>query len=253
MAKGSAVASESKKVAFVHNIPLPLPGTPYKFSNTKAATMEPLHVSPPQTAAETALQADCDQDVRVPYYCEENVWRLAYRKTHQEPEHRYFVAFISNSIKYVPMFQQRASSDVDSPCCWDYHVILLSVTCPENNVLVWDFDSRLPYPCPLSDYLEESFPYDYDEPYAPLFRLSPASSFLKNFSSDRMHMYDIKTQTWNAPPPHYDCILSGPSNLKSYLDFKQRSSPPTADDLKYGRDFNLLEFEVYNFAEASEN
>jgi hypothetical protein len=218
----------------------------------KPATME---VSPsPRTAAESALQVNTDQDIRVPYFCEENVWRLAHRKTHQEPENRYFVAFISNPMKYVPMFQQLASGNVDRPCCWDYHVILLSLTLPEKKVIVWDFDSRLPYPCPLSDYLEQSFPYDYREAYAPLFRLIPASSFLKNFSSDRMHMYDAETQTWNAPPPRYDCILSGPSNLNAHLDFTtQPSSPPTTDDSRYGNVLNLPELSIYNFADASDD
>jgi hypothetical protein len=218
----------------------------------KPATMESPNIPSPRTAAETALQVNTDKEIRVPYFCEENVWRLAYRKTHQEPEKGYFVAFISNPMKYVPMFQQLASDNVDTPCCWDYHVILLSLTLPENKVIVWDFDSRLPYPCPLSDYLEQSFPYDDREPFAPLFRLIPASSFLKNFSSDRMHMYDAETQTWNAPPPHYDCILSGPSNLNAHLDFTtQRSSPPTEDDSVYGKVLNLLELSVYKFSDAT--
>jgi hypothetical protein len=214
--------------------------------------MESQQVPSLQTAAETALQVNNGQDLRVPCYCEENVWRLAHRKTHQEPENRYYVAFISNPMKYVPMFQQLASGNVDEPCCWDYHVILISLALPENKVIVWDCDSRVPYPCPLSEYLEESFPYDDDEPFAPLFRLIPASSFLKNFSSDRMHMYDAKTKTWNAPPPRYDCILSGPSNLNAYLDFAtQRSSTPTTDDSLYGKVLNLPELRVYNFADAA--
>jgi hypothetical protein len=208
----------------------------------------------PRTAAETALQVKIDQEIRVPCFCEENVWRLAYRKTHQEPENRFFVVFISNPMKYVPMFQQLASGNVDSPCCWDYHVILLSLTIPEKKVTVCDIDSRLPYQCPLSEYLEQSFPYDDSEPFAPLFRLIPASSFLKNFSSDRMHMYDAETQTWSAPPPRYDCILSGPSNLNAHLDFTtQRSSSPTTDDGAFGKVLNLKELSIYNFADATDD
>lgn len=211
-------------------------------------------VPSPRTAAETALKANNDQEIRVPYFCEENVWRLAYRKTHQEPANRFFVAFISNTMQYVPMFQQLASDNAESPVCWDYHVILLSLTLPEKKVFVWDFDSRLPYPCPLSDYLKQSFPYDDRETFAPLFRVIPALIFLKNFSSDRMHMYDAETQTWNAPPPHYDCILSGPNNLDAHLDFTtQRPSPPTTNDSTYGTVLNLPEFSVYNFADGTDD
>jgi hypothetical protein len=216
--------------------------------------MESRQVPSPQTAAETALQVNDGHDLRVACYCEENVWRLAYRKTHQEPENRYFVAFISNPMKYVPMFEQVASDNVDSPCCWDYHVILLSFTLPEKKVIVWDVDSRLPCPCPLSGYLEQSFPYDDSEPFAPLFRLIHASSFLKNFSSDRMHMYDAETQTWSAPPPSYDCILSGPSNLNAHLDFTtQRSSTPTTDESMYGKVLNMQGLSIYNFADATDD
>ena len=35
---------------------------------------------PPRTAAETALSCASDRDLRVPCYCEENVWRLAHRR-----------------------------------------------------------------------------------------------------------------------------------------------------------------------------
>jgi hypothetical protein len=217
-------------------------------------TMESPQVPSPRTAAETALQANSVQEIRVACFCEENVWRLAYRKRHQEPENRYFVVFISNPMKDVPMFQQVASGNLDSACYWDYHAILLSLTLPEEKVIVWDVDSRLPCPCPLSEYLEQSFPYDDSEPFAPLFRLIPASSFLTNFSSDRMHMYDAETLTWSAPPPSYDCILSGPSNLNMHLDFTtQRSSTPTTDDGRYGKVLDLQELNFYNFADATDD
>ena len=41
--------------------------------------------------------------------------------------------------------------------------------------------------------------------------------YLKYFSSDRSHMYNKDTGEWNAPPPEYACIQSGPSNLRHYV------------------------------------
>ena len=51
------------------------------------------------TAEESALNAPSDEALRVPYYCEENVWRLLYRKKHECPDDRFWVVFISNTIK----------------------------------------------------------------------------------------------------------------------------------------------------------
>lgn len=47
------------------------------------------------SAEESALEAPNDQALRVPYYCEENVWRLAVRKRTQQPTDRFWVVFIS--------------------------------------------------------------------------------------------------------------------------------------------------------------
>ena len=196
------------------------------------------------TAEETALAAPSDHDLRVPYYCEENVWRLTYRKKHtgdcQEAE-RLWVVFISNTLKSVPMFHQRASPDPNQSVCWDYHVISLAQQGgvggirgdPNNNsnstpgnVWVYDMDSSLPYPCSLYDYLRFSFPYDWPPPLGPLFRVVDADLYLQYFSSDRMHMYNQKLQNWKAPPPTYASIQAGGchshSNLDQYLNFVDR-------------------------------
>lgn len=204
------------------------------------------------SAAETALQVDYDQDLRVPYFCEENVWRLAYRKSAHANDDAtsiadWFVVFISNATKSVPMFQQRAAAEnSEQPCCWDYHVILVSASSTKHTVLVWDMDSRLPYPCLLTEYLEASFPYEYSKQYTPAFRLVKAASFLKTFSSDRMHMFNAETNTWNAPPPTYACIGVGAdtsNNLNAYLDFTPKQQPSD----KYGQILSLIELEDYNF------
>jgi hypothetical protein len=109
-------------------------------------------------AAKSAIEASSDKSLRVPCYCEENVWRLAYRKIHQQEKKmqqqqekqkqqkkkkkkiktavaatttgttssfQYHVVFISNPKGCAPLFQQLAASDRDSAVFWDYHVILL--------------------------------------------------------------------------------------------------------------------------------
>jgi N-terminal glutamine amidase len=158
------------------------------------------------TAAMTALSQNVqsDHDLRVACYCEENVWRIAYRKLHYQTQHelrlaesneqnnnnnnnanrtttaKYVVAFISNRRQCVPMLHQRASSSPSKiPCCWDYHVILLGVnnsqlrdvgttaTKDNNNcVLVYDVDTTLqPYPISLAEYLMATFP-NVEEEYS---------------------------------------------------------------------------------------
>lgn len=102
-------------------------------------------------AARTAVDAPSDRSLRCPYYCEENVWRLAYRKSRRRqcrdgPGHGssssgddittsscWYVVFISNPTGCVPMFQQLAESTCaglndhmkSRPVFWDYHVILI--------------------------------------------------------------------------------------------------------------------------------
>lgn len=180
------------------------------------------------TAAATALDSSTvtrEQDLRCAYYCEENVWRLAYRKLHQqmqghETQEYYFVVIISNKQKTVLMFHQRASdSPDDAPCCWDYHVILIGVRVHKDteekieqnkkSVVVYDVDTTLtPYPVPLSKYLRASFPDRVrSKTYAPLFRLIPADNYIRYFASDRSHMYNAATGKWKAPPPSYQCII----------------------------------------------
>ena len=204
------------------------------------------------SAETTALDPNLtsEQAFLFPCYCEENVWRLAYRRLHykrdddagetemqrEEIPEEYHVVFISNKRKCCPMFFQKAKEDSNiSPCFWDYHVILI-VTCRniqdpmKTTTYVLDMDSRLPYPCPISTYLEKSFDFDYEaneemRQFAPSFRVIPAAVYLENFYSDRMHMFDREKQTWSSPPPTYDCIMRGwdgretksRSNLDQYI------------------------------------
>lgn len=205
-------------------------------------------------AAKTALEAPSDQSLRVPCYCEENVWRLAYRKLHHHHHHHnsnnnknadngiYYVAFISNPKSCVPMFLQMASADITKPCFWDYHVILLYHSQEHSTTRVLDIDSHLPYACSLDTYLHNAFPCSSQWPqeYMPYFRLVEAKTFLKHFSSDRMHMYDAEKDEWSANPPEYDCIQAShetKSNLSNYMTIVE-------DDIDC-RSFKLYEKESY--------
>lgn len=194
------------------------------------------------TAEETSLDftaSPTDADLRCPFYCEENVWRIAYRKMRSNQSHshgrEYFVAFISNERKSVPMFYQRAASDEETPCVWDYHVILIEVDAGKSsNMQVYDVDTTLtPYPIALDVYTEYSFPGELcSTTFAPMFRVIPANKYLDYFESDRSHMYNAHTSSWSAPPPSYQCIFQSRSlssndnrtrvtrsNLKHYLNF----------------------------------
>lgn len=132
-------------------------------SNKALSSSSPLTVAGRQTSFEehggshtsnlpgpTALSCPSEQELRVPCYCEENVWRLAYRRIHvdtseeggaaahiihcgeqtqdEESERlvsRNYVVFISNEQRCCPMLAQRASKRSKEACFWDYHVIFI--------------------------------------------------------------------------------------------------------------------------------
>jgi N-terminal glutamine amidase len=98
--------------------------------------------------------------------------------------------------------------------------------------VVYDVDTTLtPYPIPLSEYLDASFPTSIPASFAPLFRLTTAESYLRCFGSDRCHMYDTTTGTWSAPPPPYQCILAStddPTNSTSAVDSTANYDEPQA-------------------------
>ena len=189
------------------------------------------------SAEQSALEAPTDQELRVPYYCEENVYRLGLRKRTQQPGDSYYAVFISNTIKNVPMFQQKAAASGEVSVCWDYHVVLLRQRDGEGQACVYDMDSLLPYPCPLDTFLAHSFPYDWPYPFGPMFRVVPLELFLNNFGSDRSHMRDKKGR-WNAPPPLY-APIGHQNNLQEYIRF-DKSAVSSSNDLHstYGRIFS---------------
>lgn len=175
---------------------------------------------PDNEAARSAVQVSSDHELRVACYCEENVYRLVCRKlkqnTHNADGDNYYVMFVSSESLCVPMYYQRAAARPTAPCLWDYHVLVLHADPQQQQASILDVDSLLPYPTPLHDYATQTFPGGtIHRDYAPLFRVIRASAFLKNFYSDRMHMFS--EGKWSAPPPSYACIQTNKgSNLDSY-------------------------------------
>ena len=237
--------------------------------NSPPQPTTPHSPSPATTAEITARSSASDHDLRVPCYCEENVWRLAHRRLYREGDgggrscdddgdddddngdgdgdrrgrsFRYHVVFVSNDAKCCPFRMQRAARSTNDNVCWDYHVILIrevidsvdgsssstSTSSATARTEVLDLDTRLPYPCPLDEYLDGSFPHARDvgdgegdggggrrrlaSRYWPHFRVVPANAYLQYFYSDRMHM--LKDGKWSSPPPEYEPIMNG----LSYVD-----------------------------------
>eukprot|EP00978_Attheya_sp_CCMP212_P022379 scaffold66710_cov47-Attheya_sp.AAC.4 len=61
------------------------------------------------------------------------------------------------------------------------------------------------------------------------------------FYSDRRHMWDASQKVWQAPPPSYECIMTGwdgttkdihgnRSNLSQYIDMSKRANDDDDDD-----------------------
>ncbi len=146
-----------------------------------------------------------------PYYCEENIWQLCQNKDFEDG----FVVFISNESLCFPMLEQKAALTPSTPVFWDYHVVLL---CESEGYQVFDFDTTLPFKTDLETYLKASFLSEnvMSPEQKPLFRVVPAQEFIDVFVSDRSHM---KTpQGWSAPPPNWDAIGCGASNLAHFID-----------------------------------
>lgn len=143
-------------------------------------------------------------------YCEENVWQLL--QGSELPRERSFAVLISNRMRAVRYWNQRAAVRPKSPIIWDYHVVVL-VEQPEGPV-VYDLDSVLPFPCPLAQYLAESFRPDPSETavFEPWFRVVPAQLYLDELWSDRSHMR-TEDGGWQAPPPPWPAPMPKGASL----------------------------------------
>jgi hypothetical protein len=151
-----------------------------------------------------------------PCYCEENVWWLCQDESVAALER--WVVFISNPAHQVVLLSQQASP-AERALVWDYHVILL--VRGEARLEVWDLDTRLGVPAPLSDYLAQTFPpLPVDAmALAPWFRVVPADDFLATFATDRSHMRAPDGSWLASPPPWRAPAAAGQrANLMRFVD-----------------------------------
>ncbi|KAH8117519.1 N-terminal glutamine amidase-domain-containing protein [Phellopilus nigrolimitatus] len=202
-------------------------------------------------------------------WCEENIYLLASAFL-EDPIvraswHAYAI-FISNPAKTVALWSQKQRTDV---VVWDYHVVLMlkplankssrGAGRPEANAdggpearepgepglapdrvrsWVYDFDSRLPMPCPWEDYVAATFPYTtaaaedagwtVPDAYRSVFRVVRGEEYVERFASDRTHMLAAVPgpERYVSPPPAYACIqgahakLNGISNnlMSAFVD-----------------------------------
>ncbi|XP_010508661.1 PREDICTED: protein N-terminal glutamine amidohydrolase-like [Camelina sativa] len=164
------------------------------------------------TSEHVAMEATRFQ--HTPYYCEENVYLLC--KTLCEngvadaTGSDLFVVFISNEKKQVPLWHQKASRRADGIVLWDYHVICVQRKKEsDSEPLVWDLDSTLPFPSPLTSYVAETIQPSFQlyAEYQRFFRVVHAPLFFKHFASDRRHMKE-PDGSWTAQPPPYEPIVA---------------------------------------------
>mmetsp|Transcript_249 Transcript_249/g.405 ORF Transcript_249/g.405 Transcript_249/m.405 type:complete len:263 (-) Transcript_249:40-828(-) len=230
----------------------------------------------PNSASSTALSCSSEKELRTACYCEENIWRLAYRRLRgssreetveedsrndrvrkggNKENEEYYVVFVSNKERCCPMFHQIASDHPMKACFWDYHVILIQATKVMKRgkqviqAQVLDLDTHLPFPTSLEEYLQGTFGMKFaskkdERMYAPMFRVIRAEYYLETFFSDRMHM--VKDGTWIAKPPTYECITTANmtknkhgfwSNLDDYIDMSRLNHGRS--DSKYGEVLTL--------------
>lgn len=125
---------------------------------------------------------------------------------------------ISNAMRTVAVLGQRAAPQPDVPVVWDYHVVL-AARGPQG-WSIWDLDSTLGLPVPLSTYLRASFDYPrgFAAPYSARFRVIEASRYRDTLATDRRHMRD-ESGDYLVPPPPWPAIGTG-SNLMRLVDME---------------------------------
>ena len=127
-----------------------------------------------------------------PFYCEENIWHLCQESFLCPFEKK--VVFISNKDRCFAMKHQRASPILT----WDYHVILLF---HDREWKVADLDSSMRLPCPIEEYLANSFAPALQNFELPMFRVVGANHYIQHCASDRRHMRNADGTFMQPPPP----------------------------------------------------
>ena len=156
------------------------------------------------------------------YFCEENVWRLLSRPEYMATAS--WAVIVSNVLRDVVLMRQVSGRPLDGLIHWDYHVFAV-VTDPIAGRLALDFDSELPFPSPLSSYLEDTFPRDVQRAYEPRFRVIRGGEYVSCLVSDRSHMRKADG-SWVSPPPPWAAPGAGSeksSDFMKWTDMLSRS------------------------------
>jgi protein N-terminal glutamine amidohydrolase len=180
-------------------------------------------------------------------YCEENVFHLVRKLLALEGET--CAAFISNALKACPVWEEQRSVPPSKAAVWDYHVVALFKTNAfVASWVVFDLDSRLPWPCPVTDYVSSAFrPGSVRPEYIQSFRILDGASFVSRFSSDRSHMRSADGSFLKPPPPcPLICGLDARSSneLPKFLDFSPTAAAATpARGAVVGHHYSVLPLE----------
>lgn len=155
-----------------------------------------------------------------PLFCEENIWHLAKGFVAEGVDAATLqVLFISNPQRQVVLFNQRNGAGTGY-VVWDYHVILRRHDAQGDRV--YDFDSRLPFPCNSRDYLGATFGGQGElvESLRACLRVIPADEYLYCLYSDRSHMQAVVAERefppWPAITPAHDSVV----RLDAYWDMQ---------------------------------
>ena len=135
-------------------------------------------------------------------YCEENVWKLCDKIQNSKnlrnlvEKGNVYAIFISNENKTVPLWQQSASENEDGLVVWDYHVILAM---KGEKCMVFDLDTKLPYPCEFEQYSERTFQSDDDimEKFHRKFRVITIQEFLEELAMKQHTFFNFSCRFLN--------------------------------------------------------
>ncbi len=150
-------------------------------------------------------------------YCEENVWHLCQEPmfANRDPH----AVIVSNAQRGVPVWHQRAGVEGE-PVVWDYHVVLLARALAAWEV--WDLDTTLGLPVAAAEYADRALAAGkLAQPWVQWCRVVAAERFVATFTSDRSHMRTPEGE-WLAPPPPWDPIGNGVSNLWDFVDMNSQ-------------------------------
>ncbi|MCU7835047.1 MAG: hypothetical protein KZQ83_07285 [gamma proteobacterium symbiont of Taylorina sp.] len=151
--------------------------------------------------------------IYTPLFCEENIWHLAQSLIDDGiKSNNIHILFLTNKMMQIAIFNQ-LSAGLEEPVIWDYHVILMAKF--DHTDFIFDFDSRLEFPCTLEDYFKKSLPTNINIDYTSKLRVIPSSIYLQRFDSDRSHMLGIIPQ---AQFPDYPAIISMAENKIKLLN-----------------------------------